>query len=227
MRDLTLSDVDCDGALQDSISCVLGGTRAEMLRGAAIGAAALGAALAFPGRSAAALRSGDVDILNYALVLEYMQASFYTEAERAGALSGKSAQAARRLGAVERAHVKAIRKVLGSAAVKRPSFNFQGTTENQAAFLKTAVAFEDLAVAAYKGQATLISNRSVLAAAISIHSVEARHAAWMRFLFGVVPAASPFDDGFTKAKVAGIVDSTHFITSRPITLAAGQGRFTG
>jgi hypothetical protein len=227
MRDLSLSSVDCDGALEESIARVLGGTRANLLRGVAIGAAAIGAGLAFAGSSQAAPVSSDIDILNYALVLEYLQASFYSEAEGSGALSGKSAHAANHLGAVERAHVKAIQAVLGSAAVKRPSFDFQGTTENQSSFLKTAVAFEDLAVAAYKGQATLISNPSVLAAAISIHSVEARHAGWMRFLFGIVPAASAFDDAFTKAKVSGIVDSTHFITSQPITVAAGKGRFTG
>ena len=78
--------------------------------------------------------------------------------------------------------------------MKRPAFDFQGVTEEQQAFLKTAVAFEDLAVAAYKGQAHLIKSDAVLAAAVSIHSVEARHAAWMRHLFGVRPAASPFDE---------------------------------
>jgi hypothetical protein len=226
MNELTLSRVDCDGALQGSIARVLGRTRADLLRGAAIGGATLAAALALPGRSNA-VRRGDIDILNFALVLEYLQASFYTEAERTGALSGNAARAARHLGAVERAHVEAIRNVLGSSSVKQPTFDFQGTTEGQSPFLKTAVAFEDLAVAAYKGQATLIADPSVLAAAVSIHSVEARHAAWMRFLFGIVPAASPFDDPLTKAKVSQIVDSTHFITSAPVLVAAGQGRFTG
>ena len=64
--------------------------------------------------------------------------------------------------------------------IKRPAFNFRGTTEARRAFLKTAVAFEDLAVAAYKGQAPRLHSKPVLATAVSIHSVEARHAAWMR-----------------------------------------------
>ena len=61
-------------------------------------------------RAACRAFSNDVGILNYALVLEYLQASFYTEAERSGALSGKTAQAATVVGATERAHVKAFRE---------------------------------------------------------------------------------------------------------------------
>jgi hypothetical protein len=134
--------------------------------------------------AAGGLSANDVGILNYALVLEYLQASFYTEAERNGALRGKTAEAAQVVGAVERAHVNAFLKLLGSKAVKRPLFDFRGTTEQQKAFLKTAVAFEDLAVAAYKGQAPKLRSQKVLAAAVGIHSVEARHAAWMRELSG-------------------------------------------
>ena len=91
-----------------------------------------------------------------------------------------------------------VSQALGTKAIKRPTFDFRGTTENQQAFLKTAVAFEDLAVAAYKGQAHLIKSDAVLAAAVSIHSVEARHAAWMRHLFGIRPAVRPFDEAKSK-----------------------------
>jgi hypothetical protein len=148
-------------------------------------------------------------------VLEYMQASFYTEAERTGALTGKAARAAKVIGATERAHVKAFLDLLGSKAVGRPTFNFQGATEQQQPFLKTAVAFEDLAVAAYKGQAPKIKSRSVLAAAVGIHSVEARHAAWMRELFGVTPAVHAFDQPATRSSINRVVASTHFIVQKP------------
>src|SRR5439155_11184016 len=121
----------------------------------------------------------------------------------------------------------ALRKALGSAAVKRPTFNFRGTTEDDSKFLKTAVAFEDLAVAAYKAQAPLIGSKAILAVAVSIHSVEARHAAWMRRLFGIVPAASAFDEPLSKPKVSRIVDSTHFIVSTGTTARKGKPRFTG
>jgi len=92
-------------------------------------------------------------------------------------------------------------KLLGSQAVRRPLFNFQGTTEQQRPFLKTAVAFEDLAVAAYKGQAPRLKSKPVLAAAVAIHSVEARHAAWMRELFGITPAVSAFDQPAARTRV--------------------------
>jgi Ferritin-like domain len=227
VTDLTLETLDRDGALQEAVERVWGGSRADLLRGAAVGSAALVGALALPGPGSAAT-TNDVDILNYALTLEYLQASFYTETERIGALRTTPARrAARVLGSVERAHVKALRKVLGRSAVKRPFFNFQGTTEVERRFLKTAVAFEDLAVAAYKGQAPLIDSKEVLAAAISIHSVEARHAAWMRHLFGIAPARHAFDDAASRPAILEIVASTRFIASTPTTTGRGEPRFTG
>ena len=93
-----------------------------------------------------------MSILNYALTLEYVQATFYTEAEHMGALKGVAARAAAQIGSVERAHVEALRSALGSKAVARPSFDFGNTVTDGDAFLRTAVAFEDLATAAYKGQ---------------------------------------------------------------------------
>jgi hypothetical protein len=213
-------ELDTDGALAETVS------RAGLLlrTGAGVGAA-LGALYA--AKPAAAFAASDVDILNYALTLEYLQASFYTEAERFGALRGRARRAARVLGAVERAHVAALRKALGSAAIKSPRFNFQGTTENGQKFLKTAVAFEDLAVAAYKGQAPLIKSDALLAAAVSIHSVEARHAAWMRHLFGIVPAATAFDQPESRAEIERIVQSTHFVATPTKTTGKGAPRYTG
>lgn len=215
---LTIDVLDRDGALREAADRV--GSRADLLRAVTAGGAAFLAAALVPDEAAGA-EAGDVDILNYALTLEYLQASFYTEAERLGALRGRTARAARTVGAVERAHVRALRKVLGRSAVKRPLFNFGGVTEAQQAFLKTAVAFEDLAVAAYKGQAARIEAKPLLAAAISIHSVEARHAAWMRHLFGIVPAERAFDDALSRQQVQRIVASTRFIASAPETSRSG------
>jgi rubrerythrin len=226
MSDLTLEELDRQGAVCEAFSRVSGETRAAFLRKATVGGAALLAALGRP-PSADTATPNDVDILNYALILEYLQASFYTETERIGALRGTAAQAARVVAAVERAHVKALRKALGSAAVKRPAFDFRGTTEDQASFLKTAVAFEDLAAAAYKAQAPLIKSRAVLAVAISIHSVEARHAAWMRWLFGILPAARAFDDPLSKPAVTRIIASSHFIVASRATGAKERPVFTG
>ncbi len=222
----TLGELDVDGAVVEAVERVHGGTRAEFLRNATVGGAALLGVLALPATGKAA-SAKDVDILNYALTLEYLQAAFYTEAERVKAIQGKARQAVEVVGAVERAHVKAFRAALGSAAVARPTFNFRGVTENQKEFLKTAVAFEDLAVAAYKGQAPLLDDNALLAVAVSIHSVEARHAAWMRYLFDIVPAANAFDEPLSRPAVTKIVASTNFITAPGRTEQEGTPTFTG
>ncbi|MET0563136.1 MAG: ferritin-like domain-containing protein [Gaiellaceae bacterium] len=222
-----LHAVDVDAAIAEASHQ----RRLALSRRGLLAAAAAGAGALVLGRSEARAASGlsanDIGILNYALVLEYLQASFYTEAERSGALSGKTAQAATVVGATERAHVKAFQKLLGSKAVKRPLFDFQGVTEAQQAFLKTAVAFEDLAVAAYKGQAPKLRSSAVLAAAVGIHSVEARHAAWMRELFGVTPAVNAFDKPATKQNINRIVASTHFIVAHPKMKARSKPQYTG
>ena len=219
--DLSLDQLDRDGALREAASRL---PRGRFLAAAA-GAAALFGGSAAPAR--AAVSKGDVAILNYALTLEYLQAAFYTETERVGKVAGQAARAVRVVGAVERAHVAAFRDLLGAKAIKRPTFDFRGVTEDQQAFLKTAVAFEDLAVAAYKGQAHLIKSDAVLAAAVAIHSVEARHAAWMRHLFGVRPAASPFDEAKSSGEILKIVGATKFIVARPRMVGKGGPKFTG
>ena len=170
----------------------------------------------------------DVAILNFALVLEYLQAAFYTEAERVGALHGPLAQQARVVGSHERAHVKAFRQTLGSAAVKSPSFNFRGATDSPKSFRATAVAFEDLAVGAYKEQLPKINSSRYLAAAVSIHSVEARHAAWIRYLAGIVPAEHAFDEPLPDHETTQIVNATHFVVLHdPQTSAKRAPAFTG
>jgi len=216
---------DSDGALAEAEQA-LRSTRRGVFAGAATGAV-LGAL----GRTRTARASGasqrDIAILNYALGLEYIQASLYTEAERLGALHGPLARQANVVGAHERAHVTAFRKVLGAAAMRRPTFNFRGVTEDPDAFRRTAVAFEDLAVAAYKYQAPRLQSRAFLAAAISIHSVEARHAAWIRRLAGVLPAATALDQPLPPKQVEALVASTHFIVAAPRMGAHSQPRMTG
>ena len=222
-----LAAVDRDGAVGETRARA----EATMSRRGLFGLTFAGAGAILLARApvagAAGLPASDIDILNYALVLEYLQASFYTEAERSGALHGRTAEAARVVGATERAHVNAFLHLLGSKAVKRPTFNFQGTTEQQRPFLKTAVAFEDLAVAAYKGQAPKLQSNAVLAAAVGIHSVEARHAAWMRQLFGITPAVNAFDRPSSRASINRIVTSTRFIVAKPRMKARTKPEFTG
>ena len=222
--DLPLEDLDRDGAIREALDRLPRSSRGTLLKAAAGGlaAAALGRA---PGARAAT--AGDVAILNYALTLEYLQDAFYTEAERKGALAGPAARLTRVVGAVERAHVRALREALGNKAVGRPFFDFRGVTESPRSFIRTAVAFEDLGTAAYKDQAHRIESPEVLAAAVGIHSVEARHAAWIRYIAGARPAAEAFDQGSSKAETLRLVRATRFVVSKPRTSAARKPAFTG
>ena len=216
-----LRTLDTDGALEEAHA---GLTRAGFIVGSALGGLALVASPAH----AAGIPASDREVLNYALVLEYLQAAFYTEAERAGALKGRTAKAARDVGGVERAHVKAFKDLLGKQAVGKPNFDFQGVTEDQKKFLKTAVAFEDLAVAAYKGQARRLKSRAVIASALGIHTVEARHAAWMRYLNGNTPAVDAFDLPQSRPQINKIVASTNFVVQKKTkTSSRRKPRYTG
>jgi hypothetical protein len=224
--DLRLADLDRDGALREAADNLDRTSRAGFFAAAAGGVAAA-VALARPQAAEAALAKSDVAILNYALTLEYLQDAFYTEAERKGALSGAAARLAQVVGAVERAHVKALRQTLGKQAVKRPFFDFRGVTEAPQQFVRTAVAFEDLGTAAYKGQAHRIKSPEVLAAAVAIHSVEARHAAWIRYIAGAPPAAEPFDEPKTVKETLQLVRATRFVVGRPRTRSRREPPFTG
>jgi rubrerythrin len=221
---LTLGDIDTDGALQETAERA-GVTRGDALRRAALGGGALlaGASMlgALPGTALASAgkagrpSAGDVDILNYALTLEYLEAAFYAEAVSGGKLSGEARKMAGVIARHEAAHVAFLKGALGMKAVAEPSFDFKGTTMKQATFLKTAMVLEDTGVSAYAGAAPRIADKKTLAAALSVHSVEARHAAWVRDVIGKgggpVPAPAAFDPAFTDAKVLKIVTSTGFI----------------
>ena len=221
-HEIDLEAIDRDGAIREARE---GLTRGELLSGGVLAAVA---GLALPGR-AHALSQRDASILNYALTLEYLQAAFYSQADRVGALTGRAAQITRTLGGVERAHVAAFKDLLGRRAIRRPSFDFRGTTEEDDAFVRTAVAFEDLSVEAYKAQAPRIQDDEILVAAVGIHSVEARHAAWMRRLLGVQPAARAFDRARGQEGVLELVAETEFVVrQRPRTTRRRRSsRFTG
>src|SRR5262249_49452137 len=147
----------------------------------------------------------------------YLEAAFYTEAVAMGKLSGETKTFAAVVKKDEVAHVVYLKSALGAKAVKQPKFNFKGTTANQALFEKTAMALEDTGVSAYAGQGPRIASKKLLAAALSVHSVEARHAAWIRNILGKgakpVPAPDPFDSARSMAEVLKIVKSTGFIVS--------------
>lgn len=228
--EVTLGEVDRDGAIAGAVAELWGGSRSDFVRGAVIGGGTLLGALSSTGAIAQAAGVGnrDASILNYALSLEYLQAAFYTEAERRRSLKGETARQARIVGAHERAHVQALKDVLGNRAIGRPSYDFRGVTESQGAFRRTAVAFEDLSVAAYSGQAPHITSKAYLVAALGILSVEARHASWIRRLAGQTPAADAFDEPEQRAEVLKLVRATRFVSAgKAQTTSRRSPRYTG
>jgi hypothetical protein len=205
-------DFDADGALQETAEAAQRHSRRSFLRtsGLAIGGAAVAGGLV-PGSALAATSKGDVAILNFALTLEYLESAFYASALRHAGLSGELERFARLVHQHEKAHVAALRKALGSAAVKRPTFAFGSAVQSRAAFTATSIKLEDTGVQAYQGQAPFIKSNDVFKAAISIHPVEARHAAWIRNLAGQDPAPAAFNPALSKAAVLSAVTATGFI----------------
>ena len=224
----TLAAIDVDGALRETADGAVRTTRRELLRAAPL-AGALGAGLLATGEASAAggLTRNDIAILRFDLALEYLQAGMYTEAERLGAVKPRTLAFSRVVGAHERAHVRAIKGFLGSHAIRSPSFDYRGVTENDAAFVKTAVAFEDLTAALLKWQAPRLDSRSIVAAVLTLHSVETRHAAWIRHIVGVLPATTAFDQPAPQNQMAELIASTHFVTSGWTTVAKRKPGFTG
>jgi hypothetical protein len=231
--DLTLEQLDGDGAIQESIAELYGHSRAAFLRKAVVGSATLLALLAEapPLLGARPSKENDVHIFQYALNFEYLQATFYTETERAGTVTRMAAPKAfwaRTLGAHERAHVKIIKHVLGAKATKKPFFDFHGNTEDEDRFTRTAVAMEDLTTALLTGVTPALRSRALTAAAFSLLTVEARHAAWARHISGIVPVAGAFDRPKPVSEVDRLVASTRFISTLvPKTTAKRKPKFIG
>jgi rubrerythrin len=120
---------------------------------------------------------GDIAILNYALTLEYLEREFYAKVVAAGLFTGKVGSLIRDFGHQESTHVEALKgtvEKLGGKPVANPNGRFPITSAAQVAGLAYTV--ENLGAAAYLGQAPSIQSPEVLAAALAIHSVEARHA---------------------------------------------------
>jgi hypothetical protein len=217
MSGLSIEQVDVDGAIRETADAVSGDTRAGFMTKAALGAGGLvggGALLAMLPGVASATSSNDVAILNFALTLEYLEAKFYGTAISLGTVGkGPEREFAMTAYRHETEHVAFLKKALGSAAIKEPTFDF-GMATGKTEFVKTAIKLEDTGVRAYKGQAPLIQSTDVLKAALSIHSVEANHAAWIRFIAGEIPTyTGAFELPLTKAQVLAAVSATGFIQS--------------
>jgi len=128
---------------------------------------------------------GDVGILNYALTLEYLETAFYADVVKSGLFKGSDLETIRKFGSEEAEHVSALTgfvKQMGGTPASKPKTEFP--LKSAKSVLELAATVENLGAAAYLGQATNIKGASVLTAALSIHSVEGRHAAALNTLLG-------------------------------------------
>ena len=148
------------------------------------------------------------DVLNFALLLEYLEAEFYSKALNSGMNFGNARGLFEEIAKHEAQHVAFLKSALGGAAMAKPEFDFTAKGmypdpfSNYTVFLTLSQAFEDTGVRAYKGQApNLVSNRDILEAALRIHSVEARHAGEIRIIRGLRPYASEMETGGVPAAV--------------------------
>ena len=126
---------------------------------------------------------GDVGIVNYALTLEYLEADFYDQVAASGLFKGDDLALIEEIGKNEQEHVAALTsfaKDLGAEPAPKPKTRFE--LVDAASVLQTAAEVENLGAAAYLGQAAAIESEAVLAAALSIHTVEGRHAAALNTL---------------------------------------------
>lgn len=184
--------------------------RRRFLRGAAI--IGVGSTLAVrtwrDPQAFAQASTSDIDILNFALTLEYLEADFYAQGLEAGLLSGRELELVEPIAQHEAAHVTGITDTvnqLGGTPVDKPQFTYpDGTFTDRATFLDTASTFEELGVTAYHGQVTAIESPEILAAAAAIAGVESRHAAILADLTGGNPFPAPVEATRTMDEVLGI-----------------------
>lgn len=177
--------------------------------GSARGANVIRAAMGLPDESLEAATITDIDILNFALNLEYLEAEFYTVATsgqriseqgigtngtgRPGttvggskvSLDDRTMTIATQIAADERAHVTLLREALGSSAIASPDINLAALGigfNSQVEFLTVAAVFEDVGVSAYGGAAPLILSKTILGVAARIAETESQHAGVLRLL---------------------------------------------
>lgn len=179
---------------------VHGMTREAFLMRSTLAAGAAYGAMSATGLISSALADsggGDIEILNFALTLEYLEHEFYERAaKQVKGLSDYEADLTKELRDNEKEHVDALAatiKQLGGQPAKKPTFDFGGAFASRKSYLKTANTLEDTGVSAYNGAAPAIESTEVLAAAGSIVQIEGRHAALIRLVRGVAPAPRAFD----------------------------------
>ena len=127
---------------------------------------------------------GDLGIVNYALTLEYLEATFYDEVAKSGLFSGADQALIEEFGAQEQEHVDALKAVAAELGEPATAPKTKFDLKDAQTVLSTAAAVENLGAAAYLGAAPMIESKEILASALAIHAVEARHAATLATILG-------------------------------------------
>jgi hypothetical protein len=157
-----------------------------------------------------------ISVLNYALTLEHLENAFYRDglpnftADSFVAIGFQPSvlDYINQIAAIEATHVATLTQVitdLGGTPVAEGQYDFGNAFTDLTAFLATARTLENTGVDAYTGAAQyLISNDELLTAALTIHGVEARFAAYLNILNGEDPFPDAFDEPLTPAEVVEI-----------------------
>jgi hypothetical protein len=147
--------------------------------------------------------ANDVEVLNFALTLEFLEAEFYRQGNKAVQLSGIEAKFLKQIQSDEESHVKTLVdtiKKLGGTPAEAPKVDFGDAFENRKNFLTTSRTFENVGVNAYLGAAGFIKDKGILQAAAGIFGVEARHAAIVGLLLGLPAKGGVFVGDVETAK---------------------------
>jgi rubrerythrin len=188
---------------------VPGTTRRELLLRGALGvASASGVAAVGPFVGQALGQSGriDIEVVQFALLLEQLEADYYRRALReVPDLSASVRRLAREIEDHESQHVEALSQLavqMSAAAPDPPQFDFGDAFRSERAFLALAQALEETGVSAYNGAAPMVEQDDVLDIAAQIVQVEARHAALVRFERGedITPGAVDKPLSMSKAR---------------------------
>ncbi len=169
--------------------------RATLAAGAIYG---LGAVTPFVRKAMAREATGDIGILNFALLLEHLEAAFYDQArQQVPGLDSDAQKLTEELATNEGEHVTALMTVigtLGGTPTPEPEVDFGNALASQSSYLELAQTFEDTGVSAYNGAGPELELKEALAAAGTIVQVEGRHAALIRMMRGEDPAPKAFDE---------------------------------
>ena len=181
----------------------------------------------------APLPNSIINPLNFALVLEYLEADFYQMGlDASGLIPSEDRAIFEQVNKHEQAHVAFLSGVLGNKAAIRPEWDFTAggafdPFNDYPTFMLIAQGLEDTGVRAYKGQAgNVASNDDILTAALRIHSVEARHASEIRRLRGE-KGWIPLNQANAPAAFAAVYAGEENTTHLGIDVAGFEGAEAG